>query len=59
MCVDHRPRAAVSVEPQNPREALEVIVHERVVQLLRGLLAARSHDAVPREERERAAGGGV
>jgi len=47
------------VEPQNPCEALEVIVDEGVVQLLRGLLAGRGHDAVPREERELAAGGGL
>jgi len=47
------------MEPQNAREALEVVVDERVVQLLRGLLAGRGHDAVPREERELAAGGGV
>jgi hypothetical protein len=47
------------MEPQNPREALEVIVDECVVQLLCGLLAGRGHDAVSGEERELAAGGGL
>ena len=47
------------MEPQNAREALEMIVDECVVQLLRGLLARRGHDAVPREERECTTGGGL
>ena len=47
------------MKPQNPREALEVIMDKRVVQLLCGLLAGRGHDAVPGEERELAAGGGL
>jgi hypothetical protein len=46
------PRAAVGVQPQHAREALQVIVHEGVVQLLGGVLARRRHDAVLREEGE-------
>ena len=44
--------AAVAMQAQDARETLEVVVHERVVQLLRGLLARRRHDAVPREKRK-------
>jgi hypothetical protein len=40
------------MQPQDAREALEVIMDERMVQLLRGLLARRRHDAVTREKRE-------
>ena len=52
MRVDNGPRATVAMQPQDAREALEVVVDERVVQLLRGLLARRRHDAVTREKRE-------
>ena len=56
----HRgPRATVAMQPQDARKALEVVVHERVIELLRGVLGRGSHDAVPREEDEFRAGGGA
>lgn len=51
--------AVVAMQAQDARETLEVVVHERVVQLVRGLLARRRHDAVPREKRKLGAGAGV
>jgi hypothetical protein len=40
------------VQPQHAREALQVVVDEGVVELLRGVFARRRHDAVLREEGE-------
>jgi hypothetical protein len=40
------------MQPQDARETLEVVVHERVIELLRCLFARRRHDAVPREKRK-------
>jgi hypothetical protein len=51
--------AVVAMQAQDARETLDVVVHERVVQLVRGLLARRRHDAVPREKRKLGAGAGV
>lgn len=47
------------MQPQDARKALEVVVHERVVELLRGVFGRGSHDAVPREKHEFGAGGGA
>lgn len=51
--------AVVAVQAQDARETLEVVVHERVVQLVRGVLARRRHDAVPREKRKLGTGAGA
>ena len=52
MLANNIPRATVAVQPQDTRETLEVVVHEGVVQLLRGFFARRRHDAMPREKGE-------
>jgi len=59
MLAHDTPRAAVAVQPQDTRETLEVVVHEGVVQLLRGLFARRRHDAMPWEKLEGKLGIGV
>ena len=60
MRAHRRPRAPIPVQSQDARETLEVVVHERVIELLRGVFGRRSHDAVSREKCEfRAAGGSV
>ena len=59
MLAHNIPRATVAVQPQDTRETLEVVVHEGVVQLLRGFFARRRHDAMPREKGEFGAGAGV
>ena len=58
MLAHDAPRAAVAVQPQDARETLEVVVHEGVVQLLRGFFARRRDDAVPWEKGELGAGAG-
>ena len=52
MLAHDTPRAAVAMQPQDTREALEVVVHEGVVQLLRGFFARRRHDAMSRQKGE-------
>ena len=51
------PRAAVAMQPQDARETLEVVVHEGVIELLRGVFGRGRHHAVSREKREFGAGG--
>ena len=47
------------MQPQDTREALEVVVNEGVVQLLRGFFARGLHDPMFREKGELGAGVGT
>jgi hypothetical protein len=47
------------MKPENPRETLEVVVDECVIELLCRFFAGRCHDAVLGEEGERRARGSV
>ena len=59
MLAHNTPRAAVAVQPQDARETLEVVVHEGVIQPLRGFFARRRHDAMPWEKGELGTGAGA
>lgn len=53
------PRGTITVQPQDARKTLEMVVYEGVIKFLGGFFGRRSHDAVSREEGEIAAGGGA
>ena len=56
----HRgPRAAITVQSQDARKTLQMVMYESVIKLLGGVFGRRRHDAVSREESKFAPGGGA
>ena len=56
----HRgPRAAITVQSQDARKTLEMVVYEGVIKFLGCFFGRRSYDAVSGEEGEFAADGGA